>query len=28
MVDEHTAGKLTPATARDALDAVHPRETA
>lgn len=28
MVDEHTAGGLTPATARDALDAVHPREPA
>jgi NADH:ubiquinone oxidoreductase subunit E len=28
MVDEHTAGALTPATARDALDAVHPREPA
>lgn len=28
MVDEHTAGSLTPAAARDALDAVHPREPA
>ncbi len=28
MVDEHTAGSLTPATARGALDAVHPREPA
>lgn len=28
MVDEHTAGTLTPATARDALDVAHPREPA
>jgi NADH:ubiquinone oxidoreductase subunit E len=28
MVDEHTAGKLTPAAAFDALDAVEPREPA
>jgi NADH:ubiquinone oxidoreductase subunit E len=28
MVDDHTAGKLTPATACDALDAIHPREPA
>lgn len=28
MVDNHTAGKLTPASARAALDAVHPREPA
>lgn len=28
MVDNHTSGKLTPATAFDALDAAHPREPA
>lgn len=28
MVDNHTSGKLTPATAIDALDAAHPREPA
>jgi NADH:ubiquinone oxidoreductase subunit E len=28
MVDNHTAGKLTPATARAALDEAHPREPA